>query len=197
MAVSSSPSTRDEIISSFEAVHRDGNAFWGRFKTEDFFKPLGDGWSPAENVRHLIKSERPVVKALSMPKILLRFRFGKSRRKSMTFDELRDRYQQRLAEGVKAGKFTPGKQTEEDLGAWRNRIMSDRQSVHDAMLRRIGDWSDEALDRYQLPHPALGNLTIREILFFTVHHRVHHMNVVERKSAVQPREVRSSGSSAE
>lgn len=191
------PATREEIVSEFEKVHRDGNAFWGRFKTEDFFEPLGDGWSPAENVRHLIKSTRPVVKALSLPKILLRLRFGRPRRTSVTFDELRDRYQQRLAEGVKAGKFTPSKQSEDDLGAWRNRIMSDRQSVHEALLREIGDWSDESLDRYQLPHPALGNLTVREILFFTVHHQVHHMNVVERKNGLQRRAVRSSGSSAE
>ncbi len=184
MAVDASPYSRDQIVSAFEHVHREGNAYWNAFMVDDFFKPLGGGWSPAENVRHLIKSSRPVVKALSLPRILLRLRFGKPHRDSMTSDKLIDRYHQRLSEGLQAGAFSPSRHAQDDLGAWRNQIMSDRQTVHDALVREVSEWPDERLDRYQLPHPALGNLTVREILFFTLYHQRHHMDVVKRKLAV-------------
>jgi hypothetical protein len=34
-----------------------------------------------------------------------------------------------------------------------------------------------------LPHPLLGKLTVREMLFFTLYHQRHHVAVVERRIA--------------
>ena len=48
---------------------------------------------------------------------------------------------------------------------------------------RVDRWSDEDLDNTLLPHPLLGKLTVREMLFFTIHHVQHHQRLVERDSA--------------
>ena len=34
--------------------------------------------------------------------------------------------------------------------------------------------SEEDLDYYVLPHPLLGKLTLREMLYFTIYHVKHH-----------------------
>ena len=47
--------------------------------------------------------------------------------------------------------------------------------------RAIGKWSEEKLDALQLPHPLLGNLTVREMLLFTLYHQRHHIDVVRRR----------------
>ena len=39
---------------------------------------------------------------------------------------------------------------------------------------RIDSFSEKDLDNYILPHPLLGKLTIREMLFFTIYHVQHH-----------------------
>ena len=39
------------------------------------------------------------------------------------------------------------------------------------------------LDAVLLPHPLLGKLTVREMLFFTVYHVQHHRALVERDHA--------------
>ena len=182
---------REQILTAFDDVHREGNAYWARFPTKEFFSPLGEAWSPAENVRHLIKSSRPLVKAFSLPRIALLFMFGRTRRGSASFEDVRTRYLKRLDEGVKAGKFTPSKQSESNLEAWREKIMRDREFVHEGLLRAIRGWSETGLDSYQLPHPALGKLTLREMLYFSLYHERHHIAVVERRA------LRSSGSSAE
>jgi hypothetical protein len=36
-------------------------------------------------------------------------------------------------------------------------------------------WSEDDLDNHRLPHPLLGKLTVREMLFFTLYHIQHHM----------------------
>ena len=42
-------------------------------------------------------------------------------------------------------------------------------------------WSERALDRYRLPHPLLGRLTVREMLLFTLYHSVHHFSLVSTR----------------
>ena len=36
-------------------------------------------------------------------------------------------------------------------------------------------WPEPSLDRYQLLHPLLGRLTVREMLEFSVYHHAHHL----------------------
>jgi uncharacterized damage-inducible protein DinB len=51
------------------------------------------------------------------------------------------------------------------------------------LVRAAGRWSERALDARQLPHPLLGKLTVREMLFFTLYHNRHHVDVVKRRMA--------------
>jgi DinB superfamily len=172
--------TRDEIIEGIAQVKLDGAAFWGAFDTPAFFAPLGDAWSPADNVRHLAKSTRAVAKALAMPKLALWLMFGRTRRPSATYDEIRDRYA--AIPEKKAGAYSPSSRAESDLETWRKTILWQLDEADRTLATAAAKWSDPRLDRYQLPHPLLGKLTVREMLFFTIHHHRHHMEGVERRS---------------
>ncbi|HUP45899.1 MAG TPA: DinB family protein [Thermoanaerobaculia bacterium] len=176
-----SPRTLEQIIAAFDQQEIESVAYWSAFDTGTFFRRIGSAWSPAENVRHLIKSIRPVVIALGTSKILLRLRFGKARRPSMTYDDLCRRYLQGLAEGGQAGRFAPSPREEDDPAAWREAIMRDFVRVNRDLRKMLARWPDVKLDRLQLPHPLLGNLTVREMLFFTLYHQRHHIDVVERR----------------
>ncbi len=50
------PSAKEEIVRELHALHGQSRAFWDSFSTPEFFSPFGDAWSPADNVRHLLKS---------------------------------------------------------------------------------------------------------------------------------------------
>jgi hypothetical protein len=178
-----SPQTQEQILAAFQEQETASLAYWNAFDTEAFFRPIGSSWSPADTVRHLNKSTRPVMKALAMPKLLLRFLFGKPRRASMTYDEFRARYLGALAEGGKAGRFSPSERTVADAETWRREIMSDFSRIGADLRKNIARWRDGKLDRLQLPHPLLGKLTVREMLFFTLYHQRHHIGVVEKRLA--------------
>ena len=175
------PYTRDEIIDAFKRQEDESVAFWTAFDTETFFQPLGASWSPADTVRHLIKSTRPVVRALGIPRIVLRVMFGKPRRQSVPYDELRARYLSALAEGGQAGSYAPTPRTDENAAEWREEIIRDFTDVNHALRAAIARWADDALDTVQLPHPFAGKFTVREMLFFTLYHQRHHIAVVERR----------------
>ena len=177
-----------EIARELRALHDRSRELWSGFSTTEFFFPLGDAWSPADNVRHLLKSNRPVLRALRTPKILLLFRFGAGLRASRSYSEIRERYLARLAAGVTAGRFAPrplgsSDQTEEHRGS----LMAALDQVSKDIEGAVSDWGEWPLDRLRLPHPALGRLTVREMLFFTLYHNLHHaQNVVRRAGSRVP-----------
>jgi hypothetical protein len=178
------PQSRDEILAALEDLRDQGLAFWTEFPPEVFAAPIGDAWSPADNVRHLIKSTLPVAKALKLPRLVLRTLFGPATIASSSYGELIARYQAILAGGGKAGKFAPRTvDVPDNLEAWQRKLVSVcRDSLSD-LNKAVESWSDSDLDRYRLPHPLLGKITLREMLFFTLYHFTHHRGNVVRRMA--------------
>ncbi|HET7233811.1 MAG TPA: DinB family protein [Longimicrobium sp.] len=178
------PRTRDDIVRELERVRIESRAYWMSFAPDGFLAALGEAWSPADNVRHLTKSVRPVAMALRIPRLMLRLRFGRARAPSRTYGALVEVYRGKLAAGGQAGSYAPSPlRAEGDPEAARARILAQHDEAVAALIQACARWSEDALDRYQLPHPLLGNLTIREMLFFTVYHNQHHVNVVRHRVA--------------
>jgi len=179
------PQTKPEILRELKSLHERSTRYWDAFSTADFLAPIGDAWSPADNVRHLGKSVRAVARGLRVPKLLLFLRFGPSRRASRGYEELRDVYRGLLAEGGKAGRFAPAPEgAPADAAAWRRELMGRREADARALERAVEPWSEKALDRYRMPHPLLGELTVREMLFFTLYHNLHHVENVARRTGI-------------
>ncbi len=149
-------------------------------QTEPAFIQTPNGkWSVGQNLEHLIRSLAPVNLALQLPGFLLRILFGKPNRKPRTYQELIDRYHQKLAAGGKAsGRFVP------PTVSWNQRENKMVAFDHEKskMIKGLNAWSESQLDQYLLPHPLLGKLTLREMLFFSAYHiRHHHMLLKERQ----------------
>ncbi len=176
----SGPAISDALMT----LHQESVRFWESFRTAAFLEPLGDAWSPADNVRHLTKSVRAVTRGLQAPKLLLLLRFGRPGHPSRTFEEVRDLYRARLAKGASAGRFAPSGRPPSDVPeAAREEIMAFHADAVGSLCRAIGRWSERSLDRRQLPHPLLGPLTVREMLLFSLYHNQHHVDTVRRRHA--------------
>lgn len=192
------PRTRDEVLAELGKLHRASREYWASFPTADFLAPIGASWSPADTVRHLTKSIRPVAKALRLPRLALVLVFGPARRPSRSFAEVRGAYHARLAEGVDAGRFAPRKDaTPANVEAYRARIVDFHEQAAAALVANLARWPERSLDRYRMPHPVLGKLTVREMMFFTLYHNLHHVLVVERRLAEQDRAAASGPTAAD
>jgi hypothetical protein len=179
------PFTRPEILRDLEAVRAWCAEFWGSFGVDEFFAPMGEAWSPADNVRHLIKSNRPVAKALGLPRAALLLRFGFALRPSRPYSKLRATYHEALASGLRAGDYSPKPlPASQQSGEERERILNRWAGSLSALGSAAQGWSEGSLDRLRLPHPGLGMLTVREMLFFTLYHNTHHvLGVAQRKQS--------------
>ena len=174
------PFTKQEIVAAFEVEFTAVHDFFAGIAEDTFMTAPAGVWSPAENLVHLIKSCAPVIMALGIPKTALRIRFGWVRHELRTLAQVRHTYvNEALANGGKAsGPFVP--ELLEPLDGSQARILSKWREKGQELQAGLEKWSDQALDHYLLPHPLLGKMTVREILFFTLYHNLHHVNDVQR-----------------
>ena len=174
------PFTRDELRRDLAAVREWSGEFWSSFEPDAFFAPFGEAWSPADNVRHVAKANRPVALALRVPRILVLLRYGITGRRSRRYAELVEVYRRALANGLRAGRYAarplgPEERTAEARTRALALLDSSLADVHSA----LAGWSERGLDRLRLPHPGIGMLTVREMVTWTIYHNTHHVaNVV-------------------
>ena len=174
------PFSGSEIAAALRSQHAACERYLQAIAPPEFVLPQGEKWSPADHVRHLAKSTFPLAKALGLPKLLIGLRFGRSKSESQRYLELRNAYRKRLTEsGATAGRFAPSqKPVPADAAAWQREILASWGGAVAALNAKAVGWSEPALDRYRLPHPLLGLLTVREMLFFTLYHNAHHLGLV-------------------
>jgi hypothetical protein len=144
------------------------------------FENMPNGkWSIGQNLDHLYRAIRPVNLALRLPKFLPKLLFGKPNRSSRTYEELVARYQSKLKEGaVASGVFIPPIISVEK----KARLMGKLNKERDNMIRLLDNWTEAELDSVLLPHPILGKLTVREMLFFTIYHAEHHLELLKKRA---------------
>jgi hypothetical protein len=132
-------------------------------------------WSAAQQLDHIVKSVSPVKLALSLPAFILKLVFGKANRESKSYDELVVKYKIKLSAGGRAsGKFVPPPKTD-SVESLSTKL---KEVVH-ALATKIDSFSEEQLDHLILPHPLLGKLTLREMLYFTIYHVQHHHHQIK------------------
>ena len=109
------------------------------------------------------------------PKAVIAEKFGHMDRPSMDMGALTKKYTDRLAQGVvPPDRFTPGPVSAEQ----RSSLIAEGQVELERMIVALGGWAEEDLDTFMCPHPAMGPLTAREMVMFTVLHAEHHTRSV-------------------
>jgi hypothetical protein len=112
-----------------------------------------------------------------LPKWLIKIIFGRSNRSGKTYDELINKYHLKLNDGGRAsGRFIPKEVTSSE----KNKIIDLLNSDLLSMTKNLKKFTETELDEIVLPHPLLGKITIREMMYFTIYHVEHHMNLTKR-----------------
>lgn len=126
-------------------------------------------WSMAENCLHLVKSVAPINTAMVLPKIALRM-FGTAK-ESDSYEDVVSRYKRALEQGAAAtAPYIPRSKGNSDAADLEDKLTR----FHERLIQNIENWSEADLDKFRLPHPIIGKLTVREMLFFTIYHIGHH-----------------------
>jgi DinB superfamily len=167
--------TKQEIQSSLQTNHVDFIAYISGLSDIDYLFSLPQKWSGGQQLDHIYKSVQPLTLALFVPSWILKLWIGKANRPSKTYEDLVSKYQQKLSQGGAApGKFIPEKAILEKKPILINKL----NKVVQILVGRLEKYTESDLDNLILPHPLLGKITLREMMYFTIYHVQHHQKII-------------------
>ncbi|TMU57410.1 DinB family protein [Flagellimonas algicola] len=164
---------KDEIIQQLNQNHL---AFAKKLESlgnEDFTRIPGPKWTAGQQLDHILKSVVPTAKIFNTPPKVLEEKFGLAQNPSRSYNTLVDDYLkilESLRDFVLPERFVPTRITIEN----RKQTLSELLAAIASLNRGLQLFDEAVLDSHRIVHPAMGKLTLREMLYFTIYHVTHH-----------------------
>ncbi|MEO1516490.1 MAG: DinB family protein [Bacteroidota bacterium] len=138
-------------------------------------------WPIIDHLRHLILSAKPVASSLKLSEEDI-LKICQPSSPSRSYDSLEGLYQTLMRE--KGSNTTPNFYPEHLQEYTVEELLSSWSMIRGKMVSRLGEWSEERLERNGLPHPRMGVFTMREMVYFTTFHNWHHEKIMSRIQAL-------------
>ncbi|MBT8267167.1 MAG: DinB family protein [Bacteroidia bacterium] len=147
---------------------------WLKDQDDDKWMQGPEGkWTTGQQALHLLQSIKPLNNALSLPKFILKYKFGTSNRDVREYETVVKRYQERLVDAQ--GKTFKGSQNMKIPTLNDKAFILNRLTIESKKLQyKTKKWKDKDLDNLILPHPLMGKMPVRELLMWTSYHVEHH-----------------------
>lgn len=184
----SDPQTQIEIIQRLETISHGVTNTLRQMSEEQFTAGTDTEWSAESYLKHLLLSIKPLAKAIHFPAEQLQSMFGVAEKPSRSYSETVAAYKKRLDEGIRAEDFSPvtpvAYRFPEGVTDAYGYLLQSWDESNAKLMDGVARWSEAELDSLQLPHPALGTITLREILFFTIFHNDLHWHDIQHAGSL-------------
>ena len=174
--------TKSALIETFCKNHEEFFSYINSLSDADFMFVPKDKWSAGQQLEHVYLCITPFTKALAS-KEYIEQKFGKVNRPTWSHQEIKTLYTNALQSGGKAPeRFVPAI-------VELNKKVELTNSLKDTLKIISQHWetfTEQELDTLMLPHPLLGNMTIREMFYLMADHATHHLNQTKLNLKVQP-----------
>ncbi|MBL86844.1 MAG: hypothetical protein CMO82_09340 [Winogradskyella sp.] len=169
---------KEEIANLIDAKHSELISWLEQQPNETWSQGPDGKWTQGQQGLHLLQSIIPLNNALSLPKFLIRYKFGKANRSVRDYDTIVNRYLERLKDAK--GKTFKGSQNMKIPGIDEKQYILNRLQTESKKLQyKTKKISDKNLDKLILPHPLMGKMPIREIIMWTAYHVEHHTQILK------------------
>lgn len=164
---------KEDINLALEEKHQTLLNWLGDLEDDKWELGPSGKWTTGQHVLHLLQSISRLNLALSLPRFILRYKYGKANRKVRDYNSVVNRYHERLKESNGA-TFGPSRNMKipklKDKSYLLNRIQTENKKLQ----YKTHKWTNEELDSFILPHPLMGKMPVREMIMWTAYHVEHH-----------------------
>ena len=164
---------KEEIINALEDNHQTLLKWLENQEDDKWELGPSDKWTTGQQTLHLLQSISRLNMALSLPKFILRSKFGKANRKVRDYNFVVRRYHERLME-ANGLTFGPSRNMKIPKIRDKSYLLDRIQTENKKLQYKTNKWSDKQLDSIVLPHPLMGKKPVREFIMWTAYHVEHH-----------------------
>ena len=168
---------KSEIIATLQTQKLEIPAFLEGIPSEQFFDGSSEHWSVGYHVQHITSAVNRVAGGLMNPAALPK---REPAIPSRDFATMREFYSETLkntpSETLRqlGSRVTLEKHT--DLEAYKTQLISSFTSAIENFNTALEHFEESNLEQLGMPHPVMGLLSSREMVFFIVFHNTHHQN---------------------
>ncbi len=160
--------TKQELVDRFRVNHQELIDYVDSLTDESFLYSYDGKWTAGQQLSHIYLCLLPLSKILVSKEVILR-KFGKINRETWDYDTVIGNYFKTSLKTL--DRFLPEYIHPEQ----KRKLIADFQDIVLTIHQLLERFTEEELDSLVLPHPLLGNLTIREMFYLTTYHPTHHM----------------------
>ncbi len=168
---------KQQIADQLVEKHAAFTNYISELPAADYSFSYNEKWTAGQQLEHIVLCVKPLVQVFSMEKSAIAQTFGREERPGRSQEQMFNAYKEKLSEGGKApARFVP------DVNATpqRNELSEKLAKLISELCSKLESFTDEELDSLLIPHPLLGNLTLREMLFNAIHHVDHHYEMTKQ-----------------
>ncbi len=172
--------TKSEIISLLEEKHQELFNLIENHPEKEWLNGPENKWTFGQHILHLADAIQLLNNALSYPKFILKYKFGKSNRATRSYDVVVKNYQEKLAKNQEiATKFN----SKLKIPVLQEKtILVNKLKIQNKKLQyKTNKLKDTDLDKLLISHPLMGRMTVREIIMWTAYHTAHHTQILKEK----------------
>lgn len=162
---------KTELVNNFYNNHKELIFYINALSHQKFMYTKSGKWTAGQQLEHIYLCLIPIRQALAS-KDFIHQKFGTIDRPVIERDVLINNYKTSLLNGGKAPeRYVPG---EVSIKQKKHQI----EQLFDLLTQikvELVDYSEVELDTLVLPHPLLGKLTIREMMYLMTYHAKHHL----------------------
>lgn len=163
---------KQSIIDSLHQNYHSFVDYMNDLPDEEYTYRHQEKWTAGQQLEHIVLCIKPLVQVFSMDKPAIEQTFGSTEKPGgRSYEALMAEYKEKLGEGGKAPtRFVPKAAAPEQKEVLSGKLTK----MIDDLGSKIQNFSEQELDTLFIPHPLLGNLTMREMLYNTIYHVEHH-----------------------
>ncbi len=162
---------KQELKNELQKVHSEFAGYVLELNDTDFCFAYPAKWSAGQHLQHIVLSVGTLNRAIGNTDFMRPIAEMEPQRLPFSIDELSEVYRSVIKKGTQApARFVPEVvQTGE-----KQQIEDALHKVLAALCSHIDEYTEPQLDEFTLPHPFIGRLSLREMLYFTIYHAQHH-----------------------
>ncbi|MFM2224704.1 MAG: hypothetical protein RJA07_906 [Bacteroidota bacterium] len=164
---------KQTIITQLTKNHTSFIDYINGLTTEELMFSYQNKWTSIQQLQHIVLCVKPIERVFSMTTFDIEQNFGKTDKLSSTYEILLSNYLEKQKEGAKA----PERYVPEVVSHNQREILCETliKSIQN-LCSKIENFTEQDLDTFCIPHPSLGSLTMREMLYNVIYHVEHHQN---------------------
>lgn len=166
-----------QMLEELTKVYSEFSQYLDSLDGKNFSFTNGSTWTAGQQLDHIVKSVAPINTFMKLPNFSKKLLFGKNNGNSRSSDEVINDYLKKLENGGKApSAYVP----KEILFSQKEDLISKLNYIIKKLVNSIEKLDEKDLDTFRAPHPLIGKLTIRELVYFSIYHVGHHQKSIKK-----------------